>query len=287
MNAPAPLRDIYVKVNVLQKIRSRQRLSIEELKKNYYRYQRNYGKKIESKSGIKVINDLEKFIVLGQPGAGKTTFLKSCVLRSLDGEPEKKRIPIFISLKDLSDSKMSLVNFIVKQFDICRFPDAKSFVVRAFENGKCQLLLDGLDEVPNKNLDVIIKEIKDFSDKYDDNQYIISCRGAAYDYWLDKFIDVEIADFDEMQIESFINNWFRKEPDIGQSCLKKLKDNKATFELASTPLLLTLLCICYDELFDFPSNRAELYKESIDALLKKWDSTRRIRRDEVYRYLSV
>jgi len=52
-------------------------------------------------------------------------------------------------------------------------------------------------------------------------------------------------------------------------------------------LLLTMLCLAFDELMDFPKNRAELYKEALDALLKKWDSSRGIEREDIYRYLSL
>ncbi|MBK8193480.1 MAG: hypothetical protein IPK76_09800 [Lewinellaceae bacterium] len=58
-------------------------------------------------------------------------------------------------------------------------------------------------------------------------------------------------------------------------------------ELSSVPLLLTLLCITYDENNDFPTNRAELYKDAVEALLRKWDSSRRIRRDDPYKQLSL
>lgn len=37
----------------------------------------------------------------------------------------------------------------------------------------------------------------------------------------------------------------------------------------------------------FPQRRVEIYEEALDALLKKWDSSRNIRRDEIYRKLSL
>jgi predicted NACHT family NTPase len=37
----------------------------------------------------------------------------------------------------------------------------------------------------------------------------------------------------------------------------------------------------------FPQRRVELYEEAQDALLKKWDSSRNIKRDEIYRKLSL
>jgi predicted NACHT family NTPase len=57
--------------------------------------------------------------------------------------------------------------------------------------------------------------------------------------------------------------------------------------LASSPLLLTLLCLVFEESADFPINRSELYKEGVSILLKKWDAQRNIERDQVYRNLSI
>jgi predicted NACHT family NTPase len=48
-----------------------------------------------------------------------------------------------------------------------------------------------------------------------------------------------------------------------------LKANKPIQELATNPLLLTLLCLVFGEAADFPANRSELYKEGLDVLLKK------------------
>jgi len=45
--------------------------------------------------------------------------------------------------------------------------------------------------------------------------------------------------------------------------------------------------LAFNEAMDFPPNRAELYKEALDALLKKWDSSRRIRRSKTYKKLSL
>jgi len=224
---------------------------------------------------------------LGKPGSGKTTFLKYLALYSIDGKTEKKRIPVFIGLKDLSDSKMTLFDFIVEQFDICQFPEAESFLVKMFEKGKCLLLLDGLDEVAKSLQDNIINQINDFSDKYSSNQFVISCRIAAYNHWFSKFVDFEIADFNDEQIDIFIKNWFLGEPAVANFCWEKIRKDKHIKELAAIPLLLTLLCLAFDETMGFPPNRAELYKEAVDALLKKWDATKRIKRDEVYKSLSL
>jgi hypothetical protein len=69
--------------------------------------------------------------------------------------------------------------------------------------------------------------------------------------------------------------------------IEKLADNEPIQELASSPLLLTLLCLVFGELTNFPHNRAELYEEGVDILLKRWDGKRGIERDQLYKNLSA
>lgn len=287
MEKPISLRDIYVNVDVLEKITERQRVSIEALERFFDRDRRTFGFKRETILGSAAVDKLDKFIVLGKPGAGKTTFLKHIMFQSLDGRPECKRIPVFISLKDFSDSGKFILDYIVDEFDICGFPDARLFVLRVLTQGKCQLLFDGLDEVSKKQEDFVISELSNFSRKYSSNQFVISCRIAAYSYWFDTFTDVEIADFTDAQIKQFISNWFADESSTAERCWHQMSLDPPIKELATVPLLLTLLCLAFSETMEFPPNRADLYKEAIDALLKKWDSSRRIKRSQIYKHLSV
>jgi predicted NACHT family NTPase len=94
---------------------------------------------------LQVAIEEKRFYLLGQPGSGKTTFLKYLTLQACAGKISKT--PIFVSLKEWSDSKLTLLEFITEQFDICQFPDAESFISNLLKNGKAFLLFDGLDEV--------------------------------------------------------------------------------------------------------------------------------------------
>jgi predicted NACHT family NTPase len=149
------------------------------------------------------------------------------------------------------------------------------------------IFLDGLDEVLDADSERVIKEIRDFSTFFSNNQYVMTCRIAAKEYTFEQFTEVEIADFEWEQITSFANNWFNNKAIKAETFLARLEKDEPIQELASNPLLLTLLCLAFEESGDFPGNRAGLYREGLDALLKKWDAKRGIRRDEVYQKLWV
>ena len=124
---------------------------------------------------------------------------------------------------------------------------------------------------------------------YSKSQFVLSCRIAANQYVFEQFTEVEMADFNDEQILTFINNWFAGEDKTAAECWAQLNEagNTPIKELAAIPLLLAMLCITYRKRLDFPRNRSELYEEAIDALLKEWDSSRYIRREEAYKKLSL
>jgi hypothetical protein len=68
--------------------------------------------------------------------------------------------------------------------------------------------------------------------------------------------------------------------------LSQLSQHPRILQLAVSPLLLTLICLAFEESGSFPHSRSELYKEGIDALLRKWDAKLGIKRDQVYKNLS-
>lgn len=290
MAEPVPLNDIFTEAYMLDKPTAFNRFNIELLKQLSSGHDAPpNAKRI---GGLTLVNRNENLFVLGKPGAGKTTFLKYIAVQA--AEPKKPiidKVPIFISLKQWTDSGLKLMPFIAERFDICDFPDAQPFVEELLKSGSAIVLFDGLDEVNQESgqRDKQTSEMNNFIEKYDQTQCLITCRIAANDFSFKPFTYVEIADFTERQIQKFVGNWFRKDKETRDKFLVVFvrEDNKGLRDLARTPLLLTLLCLAFNETLTFPQRRVEIYEEALDALLKKWDSSRRIRRDEVYRKLSL
>jgi predicted NACHT family NTPase len=295
MSRPIPLDKIYTKVNMLEKIRRSQRATVHELVELSDIHQRIFGKKQDTKPGLMAVDEYDRLIVLGKPGSGKTTFLKHVLLQALSGGLSNRYVPIFISLHDVSNSSRTLYESIVNEFILADLDFSTAdwlFVSNLLVNGKCLLLFDGLDEVSEERRPSLIREIIEISERHYLNKFIVSCRVAVYNSWFEKFADMEIADFHSTEIETFISNWFSEDNDNRRAgeCSRIILNNPQLKELASTPLLLTLLCVAYEEgisLLSHSQHRVQLYKEALDALLQKWDSSRQIRRDDIYRHMTI
>jgi predicted NACHT family NTPase len=406
MTQPIGVGDIYTEVNILEKITGRRRKEIVELSQDFDPNSEEFdrfglGRVTEARvPGIQAVERYSKLMVLGKPGAGKTTFLKYLAIQCISGDFLANKVPIFITLKEFAEAEnyCDLLTFVS---DLLAKEEVNTTqVLRLLKFGRMFFLFDGLDEVKEEDIHRVIiqiskfiesfsyslylkedsqkimnflldkfktcllkiKNINDYEDisnfrseyfKYLNNQlslscrisdkiknffetnlslqkihdgikdinklidsftifiggilpedyielfrqqsckrsyennFIITCRIAAREEKFEKFVEVEVADFDDAQIEKFVTKWFQlRETDDSQIFMQQIDLAPPIKELATNPLLLTLLCLLFQDSAEFPHNRSELYKEGVAILLKKWDGQRRIKRDRVYQKLS-
>lgn len=295
MTQPVGLGSIYIDLNILEKPAGRQRLEeITELlqSSSLDGFDRlGLGRVSEKRiPGLEVVEQYTKLMILGGPGSGKTTFLKYLAINCISGQFQAERVPIFVTLKDFAESSEtpSLLDYIAIQFSSCSIREPKLTVEAILSQGRGFILLDGLDEIRAEDSNRALVEIRNFSSKYHSNQFVITCRIAARDYIFSQFIEVEIADFGYEQINHFAQNWFsHRDPRQSEIFLQRLQENRPIQELAANPLLLTMLCLVFEEAARFPANRSELYEYGVSILLSRWDATRNIERDQLYKSLSA
>jgi len=286
--------DIYTSVNILEKLSGRRRLGLNELLQdcdleNFDRFVLGQIRH-QRVPGLEAVNRYAALMVLGKPGAGKTTFMKRLATLCNAGTFQPQRVPVFVTLKEFAEAQgqPSLEAYITQQWYACGVTDQDALPA-VLRQGRALVLLDGLDEVQAADHDRTLRAIQTFTTQYRDCKFVMTCRIAAREYTFQQFTEVEVADFDAAQIADFADKWFRakQDPEKGKTFIQRLDKNKPIQELATNPLLLTLLCLVFGEAGDFPANRAELYKEGLDVLLKKWDAKRNIERDQIYKKLSL
>ena len=286
MTTPVNLDSIYVKFNIFKDVRSKQN-TIQQLLSDLESDTAKILKRLpfpeneNQITGLEAVNKYQKLLVLGKPGAGKTTFLKHLAIHSNVEDSMVRLIPVFIQLKEYSedDKHQNLTDAIIEEFTMC-IPNFEAKIQRLLEKGRCLIMLDGLDEV--KKLDSnIYQEIDNLVKSFPDNRYIITSRTGACDYVFVDFTEVEAADFGWEEVKNFAYNWFetKEEPEVSHKFIKQLEENESVRELAANPLLLTILCFTFDDSYDFTKNRYGLYTDAVDSLLRRWDASRRIDRN--------
>jgi predicted NACHT family NTPase len=303
---PIDVADLYVDVNILEEIPRLQSVGISEFRQQFNPSADNFDRVCLGRvrqvrvPGQEVVKKYRRLMVLGKPGSGKTTFLQHLAIQCNQGLFQTDKVPVFIQLRDFAISARNQHHFKLFDYISQKFSDRSTLdrdITEAILNhGRALILLDGLDEVPSEDESYIITQIEEFSQKFFKNPLIITCRIAASSYSFPNFTDVEVADFNDEQIRSFSEKWFlavtrgSKEEKLAKArqFIESLNrpENYQIRELAVTPILLHLTCLVFQSRSKFPFNRAKLYQQGLDILLRTWDESRGIQRDEVYRNLT-
>lgn len=235
----------------------------------------------------------KRLLILGKPGVGKTIFLHYLVHQATIGELDK--IPILVNLGGWmkSEQRKNLLAYIVHQFEIHNFPNARHYIEGLLEmTDKALVLFDGLDEVSQiaEDWKHVVDTLHEFALQYERAYVFITCRTI---YVFQKFTSIEIADFTDDQVYTYVNKWFRDSPAEKDLFFKELKKSEYwnLRELARWPLFLGYLCLYFKEERNFPTSRADQVR-ILTELLTEWNRGRqysiltRVRRYQLFAYLA-
>lgn len=229
----------------------------------------------------------EKLFIWGEPGAGKTTFLKQIVNYAVE---KTSFVPMFVNIAEWAMlgtiSQDGLLQYFAEQFTRCGFEDSTTFVEYLIEEGNAILLFDGLDEISKEKRNTLIALLE--QNKKSKSRIIVSCRVDAIQSHLSGYWDVQVAKWDERRISDFIEKSFPNKQ-LRQKFIEELsvEDNLSLQDFRKNPLLLSLLCSFYKPEKGFPANRGEIYYEAIYHLLLERDQGKRVSRDPILDDLSL
>jgi formylglycine-generating enzyme required for sulfatase activity len=250
-------------------------------------------------------DDREGLVILGDPGAGKTTFLKYLALRLARGDgPELglggARLPILLPLATyataLAEKDVSLQDFLPEYYRLqnVRY-DLGPLFAAALEAGQAVVLLDGLDEVrePGQRQQVV-DHVLDFYTWHrgKGNRCVLTSRVVGYreaPLEAEGLTECTLVDFGDEEIEQFARCWCTalEQAALGDTEVAKLdaerecadllaavRRNPGVRRLAANPLMLTVLALMKRQGVTLPERRAELYDRYVETLLSTWNRAR-------------
>jgi predicted nucleotidyltransferase/HEAT repeat protein/transcriptional regulator with XRE-family HTH domain len=244
-----------------------------------------------------------RVLIRGEPGSGKTTALRHAArayalgLVTQGNSLKQPQVPLMVRLADFAkarerDADMTLVRFVVTRTLRNASPEYWAQVERnmelELENGTCLVLLDGLDEVGS--VTDLVTVLRKFVDDYNRNQFVLTSRIIGLDDapWRELgFARFEVAPWRE-EIREFARRWYagrrpaprRKQP---KNQLDQKADEFATLilsqpslcEIASNPLMLTILAALHHANATLPRRRVDLYGKIVEVMLETWEASKR------------
>ena len=211
-------------------------------------------------------------VILGAPGSGKSTFLRSIMRDFCRGEMEL--IPIFIELRGFySVNSDYLSDYVYKQLKNAKLRNPKSFFRKSVKKDRVVLLMDGLDEIPSDNRSDFPVKLKLFSDEFTGIPCLVTCRRAVYHGSLKDVVGkpVELMDFNDDDIRDYLTEWPTSENRSAETLISVIRERPRINEIARTPLLLSMVANMYFiEKSEIPRSRALLYKKCTELMLHDW-----------------
>ena len=216
-------------------------------------------------------------LIEGKPGMGKTTYCKKVVFDWASGKHATGNcfanivIVLLIKCRDVQSGLWEAIEDQLLPREVGEDQRERFFDFIRHNQSNVLLVLDGLDEVSEKKLPMFSEIIQ--------GRVLPNCRvvatarheaGVKVRKYCDTLLEVE--GFTLKDVETFVRNYFRAEPELAEQLIKHLYQyDYDLYEILTNPLNTALLCLVYEDLKGvFPESRTKLYMEIVECVLRRY-----------------
>lgn len=238
--------------------------------------------------------DHPRLILHGAAGSGKTSTLLWLAINaargSLDGLSRSLNdtLPIYVSLKRAAEIKVRPQADAAYLGHVAVPPPEPSLVKRSCEAGSALVLIDGIDEVDPRGREMWLNWLAQTVERYPDCRFVVTSRTFSFDVEPlaeQRFATARIEPFDNRSKTALVRQWFaavdrasRETPDSAHvdRLTRLIEGDSRLDDLATTPLMCTLMCALYRERGELPLRGADVYGEFVDMMVERRDAVRGI-----------
>lgn len=270
-------------------------------------YQLEFGKENPHRNLLidikEVLNQYPIFLLRGLPGSGKTTLLRHLALAFAFGQAtrldwtELPLLPILVPLRNFGRflvahpeysnlAPRALGAFIEDYFSEHELTLPPDFFRRRLAEGGCLVLLDGLDEVADRDLRVTVAQMVNAFISHHSrsgNRFGLASRPRGYDEVATYLPRVTVCDVQPLRLsdrDQLVINLLEELGGKGKQFKQEVTDLLADIrskskvdELSRNPLYCTTLILVYKYRgAALPERRVDIYHELVELMLGFWEA---------------
>ena len=242
-------------------------------------------------TSLECIQSMDRVVLLGHPGSGKTTVLRYFVSQSHldDVTPVLVRLPEFARYVEMNPHA-DILQFVASRDFARRISGIHSSLEKQASAGRCQFFLDGLDEVGGQKMrELTTDALQKLIDGFPRSRFVITSRivGFTSEHWRKPGFGVyRLRGYRQPQLDEFADKWSRILANADHRSAEAIRADlqRAIFThsrvraLASNPLVLTILVLLNESRGGgLPRRRIDLYEKVVDVFLETWETSKQCR----------
>ena len=222
-------------------------------------------------------------ILYGQPGTGKTTFLKHMCQKVANDEPNDFSLVIYFPLRDkavsqalMKDSSEDGLDQLLRYYVPGKKCSASAEALLESEGENVLMIFDGADEtrglMANPDGFLLVSLLQ--GHLLPQAHFIVSTRPGGCPLLQEhSSLFYEILGFDDKAVKSYVKEFFKSEPGKGEAMLSDLSARPDLMGGAYIPMNLLIFCSIYEHGVAgrsvFPATMTECYKSYIARIVTR------------------
>lgn len=232
-------------------------------------------------------------LILGEPGAGKTTTLLTLTKHLITRTEEdlSRPIPVVFNLSSWANKRQNIADWLVQELNR-QYKVSKSLAKAWIKKQQLLLTLDGLDEVKSEYREDCVQALNEFMQKHGQTEIVVCSRIQDYNA-LSTRLQLQGAICVQSLTDEQIKQYLNSAGNQLEALRTLLEKDTALQELAKSPLTLSVMTLAYEGKLveDLPQtnsieeHRRHLFNTYIETMFSRKEAKQKYPKEQATRWL--